>query len=164
MKTWRTLWKIYWKKLSKKNLSSVDMESLNFYKNTKIYINENLNRYFQYLSFRCRELKSSKIINNFKFQYKVFLIKFNNEMGNEITKKINHNSQLYNLFLEFYQAVLWYFFFSFSFLLLCLIYLFWSQFILFKYKALFFSPVNHCTSFHNGVSATVIFCFDFVVQ
>ena len=82
------------------------MESLNFYKNTKIYINENLNKHFQYLSFRCRELKSSNIINHYKYQNEMFLIKFNNGMGNETTKRINDDSQLFTLFPDFYQAVL----------------------------------------------------------
>ena len=66
---------------NRKKLSDVDMESLNFYKNTKIFINENLNKYYQYLSFRCRELKSSSIINHYKYQNEMFLIKF------ETTKK-----------------------------------------------------------------------------
>lgn len=91
---------------AKKKLSNIDMESLNFYKKTKIYINENLNKYYQYLSFRCRELKSSRIITHYKYQNEMFLIKFDDGLGNETTKKINHDSQLFNLFPEFYQAVL----------------------------------------------------------
>ena len=82
------------------------MESLNFYKNTKIYINENLNKYFQYLSFRCRELKISKIINHYKYQNEMFLIKFDDGMGKEKTTKITDDNQLFNLFPDFYQAVL----------------------------------------------------------
>ena len=91
---------------AKKKLLNVNMESLNFYKNTKIYINENLNKYFQYLSFRCRELKSSKIINNYKYQNEMFLIRFDDGMGKEKTTKITDDNQLFNLFPDFYQAVL----------------------------------------------------------
>ena len=90
----------------KKKLSDVDMESLNFRPNTNIYINENLNKYFQYLSFRCRELKSSKIIDHYKFQNEMFFIKFVDGMGNEKSRKINHERQLFDLFPDFYQAVL----------------------------------------------------------
>ena len=82
------------------------MESLNFYKDTKIFINENLNKYFQYLSFRCRELKNSSIINHYKYQNEMFLIKFDDGLGNETTTKINCDDQLFNLFPDFYQAVL----------------------------------------------------------
>ena len=43
---------------SKKKLLSIDKKSLGFQRETNLYINGNLNRYFQYLGFRCRQLKN----------------------------------------------------------------------------------------------------------
>ena len=89
---------------AKKKLSELDMNSLGFNENSALYFNENLNRYFKYLDWRCRELRSAQIIDSFKYQNEVFVIKFKKN-GRDITKKISREQQLFELFIDFYEAV-----------------------------------------------------------
>jgi len=60
---------------AKKNLKQTDIKKLGFPDDTLLYINPNLNRYFQRLLWKCRTLKRRNKILSFKFQNESVLIK-----------------------------------------------------------------------------------------
>jgi len=78
------------------------MSSINFSPDVNLYFNENLNKYFQYLSWRCCVLKKENIIESYKYQNEMFVLKFKSH-GREVTKKFNSDIQLYELFPDFYN-------------------------------------------------------------
>ena len=80
---------------SKKKLQDLNMASLNFPQDSKIYLSENLNKFFQKLAWHCRSLKREKLIHSFKFQHEAFLISINKD---EKSKKITSEQQLFSLF------------------------------------------------------------------
>ena len=86
----------------KKNLSDLNMESVDLPSSTKLYISPNLNRHFQKLSWHCRRLKKENLISSFKYQNETFVINLGSHERKNI-KKINSELQLIELFPEFFQ-------------------------------------------------------------
>ena len=86
----------------KRNLSSVDMRKLNFPVETQIYLNENLNNYFKRINWQCRKLKNGSLIDSYKYQNESFIIKFVVGNGDPRSKKITHESQLFDIFPDFF--------------------------------------------------------------
>ena len=85
---------------NKKKLSSLNMDSVNFPKETKIFISENLNRHFSKIAWECRKLKRERLIHSFKFQNEAFIIKC--DTGDTRPLKINDVHTLYLNFPGFF--------------------------------------------------------------
>ena len=79
---------------SKKKLSQVRRYE------SKIFINENLNKNFQKIAWRCRQLKKAKLIELFKFQNESFIIQVNH---NERPLKITSEKDILNFFPDYFQ-------------------------------------------------------------
>ena len=84
---------------SKKKLQNLNMNSLKFPEHSKIFLSDNLNRFFQKLAWHCRTLKRNHLIYSFKFQHEAFYIKTDKD---ENSKKITHEQQLFTLFPGFF--------------------------------------------------------------
>ena len=57
------------------------MEELKLPIETKLFISENLNKYYQQLAFECRQLKRSSLIYSFKYVSKWNIFLKNEETG-----------------------------------------------------------------------------------
>lgn len=84
---------------NKKKLPKLDLADLNL-DPTKLFISENLNKYFQRIGFECRQLKREKLIHSYKFQNEAFFIKYSEE--SDSFKKVPYVDTLYELFPDFY--------------------------------------------------------------
>ena len=89
----------------KKDLGNINMPSLNFNEETKLFINENLNRYFSRIGWQCRKLKNGKRINSYVYKNESFVINYGRS-GRDINRKITRESQLFDIFPDFFEAVL----------------------------------------------------------
>ena len=81
-------------KLSVSGLTDLNLD------NKKIFISENLNRYFQRIGFECRELKRGKLIHGYKFKNEAFYIKYSKD--DDSFKKVSYLDTLFELFPNFY--------------------------------------------------------------
>lgn len=86
---------------NKKKTENINFEEIKLPPNSKIYISENLNRFYQRLGFECRQLKRNKLIYSYKYQNEAFFIKF--DKTDEKHKKITHVDQIVEWFPGFYQ-------------------------------------------------------------
>ena len=87
----------------KKDLDNIDMASLDFSEETKLYINENLNRYFSKIGWQCRKLRNGRRIDSYVFKNEAFVIKYG-VSGHE--RKITKECELFDMFPDFFEAVL----------------------------------------------------------
>ena len=90
------------RKFAEKILKS-KKELANMYRHkNKIFINENLNKHFQKLAWRCRSLKKAMVIHSYKFQNESFQIKVS---AQDRSKKIISERELFNLFPDFFASL-----------------------------------------------------------
>ena len=79
-------------------LKHIDTNSIKLPEGTKIFINQNLNVYFQRLSWKCRVLKRKKQISSFRYQNECFLIKMSES---DKPKKVCSDEDIEKLFPDF---------------------------------------------------------------
>ena len=78
------------------------MAKINLEAGTKLFVSENLNRYFQKLGWQCRQLLRRNLIFSYKYQNESYIIKYKVK-ENEKQKKITNEDQLFDLFPEFFE-------------------------------------------------------------
>lgn len=75
----------------------IDKSTLGFPPNTQIFVNRNLNKYFERLLWKCRLLKRNNLIVGFKFQNESVII----ERPNQTKQKVVYERELDKFFPEF---------------------------------------------------------------
>jgi len=68
---------------------------------TKVYINENLNKHFQKMAWRCRTLKKERMLDSFKYQNEAFILYF---AENNKPIKVTSEKQILDLFPGYYSV------------------------------------------------------------
>ena len=79
------------------------MGKINLPRGTKLFASENLNRYFQKLGWLCRKLLRGKLISSYTYRNESFVIKYELEESNMVSKKITSESVLFKLFPDFFS-------------------------------------------------------------
>jgi len=86
----------------KKKLSKLNMVDFHFSDDTKLFISENLNRYYQKLAWYCRRLKRESLIYSFIFKNESFLLQTEKSQVKKNQIKISNERQLFDLFPGFF--------------------------------------------------------------
>ena len=84
---------------SKKKLSDLNMGDVGFPDGTTLYLSENLNPFFQKLTWQCRKLKRQKIIESYKYQNEAVFVKVSQDSK---PKKFVNERQLFETFPGFF--------------------------------------------------------------